>query len=404
VNSQTNNVIYYLLASQLAIFFGYIIGISLNKKLSIRYKKFDASRGIAFIRLALLVNFFTFIPLSLSRTGSIIPDIFFGIFNPGDAYHNNYLRLQRGNPYIFAEYIKAFLSPWIIGLFPMLCIYWDKINLLYKIVGVVCVIAGLSLYIATGTNKGLADIVITFPFFLFLYQKIRNPMFRIKLKHVFCFIGLILIFLTFFGFSMKGRGVVVADSFFADRLILADYNFVSKSIFPDSVNMIYISIIRYLCQGYYALSLSFNIEHSSTFGLGNSMVLARNADHFFNTNYFEANSIPGLLESSLGYSKQGLWHSIYPWLASDFGFMGTLIVMSFFGFLLALIWLRVISIRDPYDIVLLYLMIIFFYYIPANNQVFQCLETLICFFICLIYLSKGAIKDLFSRNLRPRKK
>ena len=103
------------------------------------------------------------------------------------------------------------------------------------------------------------------------------------------------------------------------------------------------------------------------------------------------------MESSLGYSKEHLWHSIYPWLASDFGFAGTLVVMSFFGFLLAVIWLRVISIRDPFDITLLYLMLIFFYYISANNQVFQCLETFFCFFICLLYLLSGGIKSFLAK-------
>lgn len=403
-NDQTPNVINFLISSQVAICFGYITGVLFNKTFSVRYKKFNALKGVNFIKFSVLINIIIFIPLSLSRTGSMIPDIFFGLLNPGDAYHNNFLRLKAGNPYIYAEYIKAFLSPWIIGLLPVLCIYWNHLNSLYRVLGIICILTGLSFYIATGTNKGLADIVITLPWFIFLYQKIKNPEASIKIINIVIFIVLVFIFLILFGMSLKGRGNVLADSYFADKLISVDYKFATSSIFPEFICMIYISITKYLCHGYYALSLSFNIDHPSTFGFGNSMVLARNADHFFNTNYFEANSIPGLLESSLGYKKLKLWHSIYPWLASDFGFIGALVVVSFFGFLLAVIWLRVISIRDPFDIVLLYLMLIIFYYIPANNQVFQCLETLICFFICLIYLSKATITDLFVRNLRLSKK
>lgn len=399
-NDQTTNVIYYLLSSQLAICLGYIAGVSFDKKFSMRYKKFDVLRGINFIKLAIFINFILFIPLSLSRTGSIFPDIFFGILHPGLAYLNNFYRLQEGNPFIYAEYIKAFFSPWIIGLLPVLCIYWDNLNSFYKSLGIFFVFFGLSLYVATGTNKGLADLAITFPWFILLYHIIKKRKSYIQLKNIFIFIGLGLIFLVFFGLTMKGRGAGLQNSFFADKLISADSKFLFSSIFPDFITMSYLSLTRYLCHGYYALSLAFSIDHPSTFGLGNSMVLARNADHFFNTNYFEVYSIPGILESTLGYSKQGLWHSIYPWLASDFGFMGTLVVMSFFGFLLAVIWHRVISIRDPFDIVLLYLMLIFFYYIPANNQVFQCLETFFAFFICLLYLLSGAIKSFFSKIIK----
>jgi hypothetical protein len=399
-NDQTINVVFYLLSSQLVVCFGYIAGVSFDKNFGAHYKKFDALRGINFIKLAIFINLILFIPLSLSRTGSVIPDIIFGFLHPGVAYLNNYYRLQGGNPFIYAEYIKAFLSPWIVGLLPVLCIYWDNLNSFYRNLGIFFVISGLSLYIATGTNKGLADFAITFPWFIFLYKKIKNPKSYFQLKDIFIFIGLGLFFLIFFGLTMKGRGSSLQNSFFADKLISADSKFAFSSILPDFINMTYLSITRYLCHGYYGLSLAFSIDHHSTLGLGNSMVLARNADHFFNTNYFEANSIPGLLESTLGYSKQGLWHSIYPWLASDFGFIGALVVMSFFGFLLAVIWLRVISIRDPFDIVLLYLMLIFFYYVPANNQVFQCLETFFAFFICLLFLLSGAIKSLFNKIIK----
>lgn len=378
----------YLVASQIIISIGYILGVETQKNIYRNYKVSSCENliGIRFIKQAILINFLLFIPVSLSRTGAIFPDIFFGLLHPGVAYLNNYLRLENGNPFVSAEYIRSFLSPWIIGIFPVLIIYWQSITKLYKVLAVICVALNIFLYIATGTNKGIADFAITFPWFFILYKINSRAGFEFNIKHALLFFSIFSVFIIFFGLAMEGRGVTSPTYFLMGGVffISTPSTFILSA--PSFLVIIYESITRYLCQGYYALSLSFNLNYHSTYGFGNSTVLARNADRFFNTNFFENNSIPALLESHYGWSKEGLWHSIYPWLASDFGFFGALVVMSVFSFLFALTWCRVIAFKKPFEITLLYLLFILFYYIPANNQVFQSLETLVCFNICFIVL------------------
>lgn len=384
-NSNTTQTIFYLLISQLLIGIGYHLGVKSQKKLDLNYNssKFDDSLGIKFIKVAILVNFLLFIPISLSRTGDIFPNIFSGLLYPGEAYLQNYNRVVNGNPFVFAEYLRSLLSPWALGVLPVLIIYWQSITKFYRILAVVCIFLNLSLYISTGTNKGIADFVIIFPWFFLLNKINSQDGLKFKLKYALLFLLIFFIFVIFFFLTMKGRGVSNGDFKIGEKVFTPSKSILLSSL-PVFLQISYLSILRYLCQGYYALSLCFNLEHSWTFGFGSSIVLARNADKFFNTNYFEINSFPGLLESTYGWSKEGLWHSVYPWLASDFGFFGALIIIGFFSFLLAITWCRVIILKRPFEITLLYLLIMFFYYIPANNQIFQSLEGFICFNICFI--------------------
>jgi hypothetical protein len=147
--------------------------------------------------------------------------------------------------------------------------------------------------------------------------------------------------------------------------------------------------------------MSFDVEHSSTFGFGNSIFLARNADAIFDTNKFTTTSIPGLLEDQTGWGMLSLWHSIYPWLASDFGFIGALFVLAMLSYLFALSWGNSLVTLSPRWIVLAYLMIILFYYIPANNQVFQTGET--CFAV-LILIAGILLGKILPAMVSPRSK
>ena len=168
-------------------------------------------------------------------------------------------------------------------------------------------------------------------------------------------------------------------------LIYAETGMLSN-ILSDNYRIFYESITRYLVQGYYALALSFDINHTTTFGFGNSMFLARNANSIFETTYFTQQSLPGLLEAKHEWGMFTLWHSIYTWFASDFGHIGALILISIFSYLLSISWgLSLCTLQHKW-IIMFSLLLILFYYIPANNQIFQSGESCIGFFLILIGL------------------
>lgn len=383
----------YLVAAQVFIGAGYLLAWRRVRQAhevdasEVIPQKVDA--GIVYLKRALFITFVLLIPTSLSRTGSVLPDIVAGLSDPGTVYNLNFARLEEGNTFVFVEYLRILLSPLLVGVYPLAIVYWSRLSVKVKIFSLVAIFFNLSLYLATGTNKGIADFVITLPWLIFL--GVSAGALRLRIHRGVLVSGVIVMFVEFMIFF--GMGQIQREGGVGERgvfntgfdLITADTSNAISKFLSNDLQIIYESLTRYVGQGYYALSMSFDIEHSSTFGFGNSIFLARNADAIFGTNQFTTTSIPGLLEDKTGWGMLSLWHSIYPWLASDFGFIGALFVLAMFSYLFALSWGKALVTLNPRWIILAYLMLILFYYIPANNQVFQSGET--CFAVLILIAS-----------------
>lgn len=384
----------YLLVAQGFIAVGYLMAWRRIRRLHDAGEKpiRHIAAGTAFLRRALLISFVLLIPTSLSRTGSVLPNIILGLSEAGAAYTQNFERLEGGNAFVIVEYLRMLVAPLLVAVFPLTVVYWSKLSSRLKILCLVVIIFNLSMYIATGTNKGIADVVITLPWLVFLGASAGILRFRLRIRAIAIAIACVVLFAGFlelFGMGQAQRAGGVGEFGVFNTgfgLIEVDSAYAASQYLSDNQRIIFESLVRYLSSGYYALSLSFDVEHSSTFGLGHSMFLARNADAIFGTTHFTWGSIPGLLESQTGWGMFTLWHSIYPWIASDVGFVGTLFVMGIFGYLLGLSWGRSLLTLSPKWVIFSYLLLILFFYIPANNQIFQSGETFFAFFLLLLGL------------------
>ncbi|NMV41887.1 hypothetical protein [Ralstonia insidiosa] len=395
----------YLMSAQLSIAVGYMmawrrVGISLSQQTP-AVRELAVNECLHFMRVALIITFAMFIPTSLSRTGGFFPDVVSGLQNTGGVYMENQDRLASGNTFVFAEYLRMILSPWLIAVYPIAIVYWARMSWGMRAASVLAIGANMSMYLATGTNKGLADFVVTAPWLIFmgvaagvLHLKISK---RIALV---VFVAMFFGFLEFFGNSQLQRAGGVGEFGVFNTgagMLYANSGWLSD-VLTDNLRIIYESLTRYLVQGYYALSLGLQVDHGSTLGLGHSMFLARNADAIFSTTYFSEQSLPGIIESQYGWGMFSLWHSIYPWLASDFGFVGTIPVIGGLAYLLSLSWGMSLTTLRYQWLSLLFLMLVLFFYIPANNQIFQSGETCVGFFLILIGLARA--KPL-SSSVRP---
>jgi hypothetical protein len=388
----------YLAAAQVAIALGYFLswGAVRRGHLATHQETINenVNKGLKFLKFSIIITLVLFVPTSLSRTGSFFPDVLNGINNTGYAYNDTMRLLEGKGEYVIIEYLRIFVSPFIVGLLPLSIVYWSNMSAIWRAFAVSTILSYLTIYVGTGTNKGIADLIILTPWFYYLL--ICTTAKKRKWSKWFFGAGVVLIFIAFLQFFNAGQmqrsgavgqtGVMLIGS----KLVRADSGALSEVI-SENQRSTYVSLTRYLTTGYYALAISFKVETPSTLGLGNSMFLARNADAIFDTDFYTSESIPGELERQFGFSHFGLWHSIYPWIASDVGFVGALFAMAFFAYLLGLSWGGSVQSLDHRWIVMAGMMFVLFFYISANNQIFQSGETCAGFFLTFAMIVRNKL-------------
>lgn len=365
----------FLVAIHLAILIGYTIAVN---KLTDRSRKgayyWHELPALPIVKTVIVIGLLLAIPTSLSRTGTLIPDVLGGLANLGAAYNENFDRVNSGNPFVLVEYVRIILSPLLIGQLALVIFFWRSLSPAWQFSASVLIIWTALTYVAVGTNKGVADLVLLLPIFLYLSKVSRGGPVRAIFtgRNIFVF-GAFVIFLMFFGQTQELRagGVGINAVFYTGtNLIYADPDALPLWV-SDQWVIIYQSITRYLTQGYQALALSFELDRSNTFGIGNSFFLTDQADLLFGTNYFEVNNLPALLEAQSGWSRFFTWHTAYVWFASDLGYIGTIVLVGLFAYMLFTAIVRLLVDRDVLSVVFVQQLIVFFLYLPANNQVFQ---------------------------------
>lgn len=141
----------------------------------------------------------------------------------------------------------------------------------------------------------------------------------------------------------------------------------------------------YISHGYvgldYCLALPFETTYGQTTFRGISALFVKywEVPDLFNTSYLGRN------QDVNGYPALSLWSTIFPWLASDFSFYSLPLIMGVISYQFSLIWNKVIRTGNPYGYLLLGQFFIFWFMVPANNQLFHTLGNAASF-IVILYL------------------
>jgi hypothetical protein len=392
----------YLIAVQVFLFLGYAVGV-LKRKRSLIVKGRSVS-NLVFWSLA--VNLALLLPTAYARSGSLIPHVWQGLINPGSAYTYAVARASEGGPWVFIEYARILLAPLLALAYPVIVATWSDRSRSSRALCVFVFLFVVCIYISMGTNKAIIDSVLLLPWLIFLgvsAQTLRMSGAQMR-RVLLCCVLFILAGLAFFGYGQVHRegGVAVNSAFGPPLYIFADRGNWLTSSLPDFARIFIESISRYACQGYYALSKALQLSSDFSFGVGNSMFLGKNIEKMFHVEILQ-NTFPGRLDSTEGWGMYSLWDSIYPWIASDVGFIGSLMVIFLIGYFFSLSWIHAIKDRSPFSIVLASYFIVMLFYFPANNQIMQNGES--CIGFCLVLLG-CAIRYHFkwipaSDNLRP---
>ena len=80
------------------------------------------------------------------------------------------------------------------------------------------------------------------------------------------------------------------------------------------------------------------------------------------------------------------WYTAFPWLASDFTFVGALLIMGIVGKLYMKTWIQTVKYKNPLAFMVFTLLTIEYIFIIANNQLFiQRGESLATIVLLIVY-------------------
>lgn len=339
------------------------------------------------VKVSLVLVAALLLPTSRSRTGSWIPNAAGGLSDLATAYFegNEAASLAGGN---VAEYARMLLGPWLFLLLPLTIYYWPRLSRAFRLASLACMAGFLSIYVARGTNKALADVVLLLP--CLLVARYFAGTLRISWRRGLVLLGvtagLFAAFLAFFAASNIAR---LRDGDASEYMPLISLqanadNFLVRHL-PGNAKFGALGLTSYVTQGYYGLSLALEEPFVPMYGVGNSIFLYVNAAKATGAAKIEEMPYPVRVEQSGGWDAYVQWSSIYPWIASDVSFLGVIVVVFVVGRLFAMAWCDTLAGQNPWAVAMLAQLLIMLFYFPANNQMMQTGEAFFSFYGVLAF-------------------
>ena len=144
-------------------------------------------------------------------------------------------------------------------------------------------------------------------------------------------------------------------------------------------------ITGYLSGGYYGLSLCMKLPFVWTYGVGSSYSLTLFFEKFAGADAIFDHTYLARMEAVYGWRALSDWNTIFPWLASDFTFVGALFLFIPVGYIYGLAWKEVVKYRNPISLLMFAMLTVCVIFIPANNQLLHPVDgfiaTAIIFFV-----------------------
>jgi len=369
----------YLALVHIALLLGYLSAAFLSPRGY--YGRWSVRRLVI---LSLIVNILVFFPTALFRTGKILPNLIFGLLYPGLAFQGSLILRQESTPII--EYIRLILGPLIYPLLPLVVFYWRRLSFKIRIISILSLLSTIALFISMGTNKAIADTILLTPWLILAGH--LSGVSRLKRSRRVALVVVsvisIVLFGSFFTATQATRtGSSAYNQYFPSIGLGADPgNFMVRDL-PPLVRTGVLGITSYLSQGYYALYLTLDEPFVPMFGVGNSMFLFRQAARITGNDGIMEMPYPMRIEK-YGWNAYSNWSTIYPWIASDVSFLGSILVVFLIGRFFALSWLDSLQGANPFAVVVFSQFLIMLFYFSGNNQCLQTGEGFTAFWVLLI--------------------
>lgn len=391
------NIAIYMLLFILCLLFGYLAEKSYFKKKS-NIKKFQIcqskKRQIKYYEKKIFKYLYISIIISLIVILLEFFDILiknpsaFSITNMG----LNYLTLDRDNEENI--YSIAILLRFSTSFFRTLSIilginYFQRMSLRYKFsfLGFLFLLIIVNA-IGYGTQKFLGDLFIYGLVIGFINFNKIPKMYR---KKIYIYSGVcgILFLLLCAQIQIQRYDLININAlnYTSPRDGISHYNtnHIIFQIFGLNLGFGIASILSgYLAGGYYGLSLAFKLPFEWSYSMGSSYFLSLFSEKFLGLP--QAFQSTYIYRMKVAFGRDGLrtWNTIFPWLASDFTFLGALLIFIPIGYIYSVCWREIVYYKNPISIVMFSTITLGLFYIPANNQLFHGVDTFISSVVIII--------------------
>jgi hypothetical protein len=390
ITSGRRPLITFLVAVHAAFGIGYLTAIAAQpraarSKLSINNLVL-ISVGIQLALLPLTSHF---------ATGSFFPNPWGAASNLGVVYTESLARRSTGTPYI--NYLRILIAPILLVAVPLSLFYWHLLRPMTQFLFALFVIGTLMLHVAMGTNSAAGEWMALFPWFVVAAH--LSGVHRLGRAGWAKAIGVQFLSLMFFGLlfsatmaqrtgsfvplqSIPGVGATLRSPTVpqtpslrsADPGTSSTPNATSPAVTPQtqrpSISTGIYGLAAYFSHGYHAVYLSLSEPFVGCNGVGNSVFLQRQMAKLTGDPGFVECTYPHRIQRR-GWDAAVYWSTIYPWIASDVGFPGTVLIIFVVGWLAGRVWLDVLGGQNPFAVILLAPVLLILYYIPAHNRMLQ---------------------------------
>ncbi|WP_373472199.1 O-antigen polymerase [Carnobacterium alterfunditum] len=389
-----NALLFYLLIFFYQLFFGLGYLIAIKKNISIR--KIEKKNIYNFLSIMIVINlifvifnFMHTVGISSFSVDKILDSFINGIQNPSSQYQMKFNVEKFGGSYF--TYFSVLAAPIMWPVFPLSFFYFKELNSKKKLIVAISLFFEVARWVATGTSKGIIDlmvILLVVTVAKYMRKRISDDSKKIinykKYRFGIIMFTILIIGVLFFSNNVGDRvNQNWSDYSTTNGNVPINQDSFLMKITPDNFKPTLIYLTSYLTQGYYAFSMSLDLNFQPMFGIGNSMFLIENINELFGLDLYEQTYQSRM--SAFGWDPYVNWHSFYVWVANDVHFIGVTIIMFLLGYLLGITYKSVLLNNDSVALVLLSLTTLIIIYIPANNQVLSYPTTFLTFWILLIY-------------------
>lgn len=283
--------------------------------------------------------------------------------------------------------INALASPITFAIIPMGFILFKELNFKNKILFIAAAVTTVLSSLCTGRGEGILRIAI-FAMVWFLLRGNHDSVSTKKadnkrrIGQIILLVAVLVIFLYAYSALMHNRTLGSYHLPIGSNTI--DYDNILFKILPEGMRDLMVYLHIYLTQGYFGMSICLDKAWNPTFFCGFSPWFRTEVEELLGIDLKAGTFMAQATDSGWKYGTN--WHTAYSWFACDVWWIGVAIIMFLMGELLADSYKDAYFNHNPLSIGMVTLLLMFIFYLPANNYIFADSDTFICFFVYLILL------------------